>query len=147
MPTGHVRTGIVASFAVLFGLVQVICGCLSVAVGANEVAINPSAAHQMSEPDVHNMSENMTAAHEHSEHDHQADCSHCDNTVILMASVDANPTFYKLPSTQHNELLLRETTLPPVHPEFSVETGLRWRSPPRQYLSLDPVTLYTRSLT
>ncbi len=147
MPAGHIRTGVVASFAILFGLVQVICGCLSVAIGTNEIANNPSAAHQLSEPDIHNMSENMTADHEHTEHDHKADCLHCDNIVILVANVDASPTFYKSPSTQHYELLPREVMFSPVHPVFSDETGLRWRSSSRHYFRLSPVILHTRSLT
>jgi len=102
MPFGHIRSGLVAAFAVIFGIVQFLCACVDV---PDTSALMPQShtSHQMSTTgqDHHgvlNIAEQSAPAHDHGEHDHQADCSHCDDTVVLAATADVTPSVFTKPT-------------------------------------------------
>lgn len=144
---GHIKPVIISSFAVIFGMMPLICGCLSVASGTNEAVTSVSAIHQMSQSNAHDMFDKTSESHDHKQHDPQSKCSHCDNSVVLMMNIDAAPTHYKSPTSHHEPTQVELASFTRAHPAFVNLATLRWRRPPKQNFSLSPVTLHTRSLT
>lgn len=149
MPLGHFRTGLVATFAVMFGIVQLLCACMNVPSAA---AASPDAhtSNQMSMGchDPHammDMEEQGTPSHDHGEHDHQADCSHCDDTVVLAVTTDFAPNIFTTPST-FKTAYFEPAPATRAGMAASNLAALRWLDPPRRLSSPDPVTLHTRSL-
>jgi len=156
MPSGHIRTGLVATFAVIFGIVQIVCACLPETTNVNLTSISSPASHQMM-ADMnghdHNAMKSMLeemepsqgSNHDHGEHDHEADCSHCDNMVVLAVNADIAPSVVTTPTINNNNYL---SVLPHTRANMAATNlaGLRWLDPPRQLSSPDPVSLHTRSL-
>tara|TARA_R110002020_G_scaffold234869_2_gene446981 strand:+ start:3061 stop:3513 length:453 start_codon:yes stop_codon:yes gene_type:complete len=149
MPIGHIRAGLVAAFAVIFGIVQLLCACIDISNVA-EILPQSSASHQMSinGHDHHamiNMSEQHTTSHDHGEHNHETDCSHCDDTVVLAGTADVTPSVFTKPTVLKTAYIDKA----PVKRADMAATnlaGLRWLDPPRRLPSSNPVTLHTRSL-
>jgi hypothetical protein len=153
MLSGYLRSGLVLAFAVMFGIVQLICPCLPDAPSASPVLTSSSFVHQMSgmgrhdlsEPSHHAMSEQDAPAHDHDEHDHQADCSHCDGAVVLAFNADISPSAF----TTASEFTPTYVMPASVHRANMAGTNLaalRWLDPPRRLSSQTPVSLHTRSL-
>ena len=149
MPFGHIRAGLIAAFAVLFGIVQLLCACMDIPSVA-EVSPQSSASRQMNMNghDYHamiNMSEQHTTSHDHGEHDHKTDCSHCDDTVVLAGTADVTPSVFTEPTVSKTAYIDK---LPVTRADLAATNlaGLRWLDPPRRLSSSNPVTLYTRSL-
>lgn len=149
MPFGHIRTGLVAAFAVMFGIVQLLCACMDMPSAA-AFSADTHASHQMSMsgPDHHammNMTEQDRPSHDHGEHDHEADCSHCDDTVVLAVTGDIAPSVFTTPSAFKTAYfdLAPDTRAGMAATNLA---ALRWLDPPRRLSSPDPVTLHTRSL-
>lgn len=151
MPFGHIRSGLVAAFAVMFGIVQLLCACVDV---PDRSALTPQShtSHQMSTTgqDHHgvlNIAERSVPAHDHGEHDHghAADCSHCDEIVVLAVNVDIAPSIFTTPAVYKVAYFDRA---PDTRADMAATNlaGLRWLDPPRRLSSTDPVTLHTRSL-
>jgi len=149
MPFGNIRTGIVAAFAVMFGIVQILCACMD--LPSAQMTEPAQIVHQMSmgmsAHDHHGMmdAEQSPATHDHGEHDHEVDCSHCDDTAVLLVSAELSPSVFTTPAkyktayfdkTPHTRADMAATNL----------SALRWLDPPRRAYGQSPVTLHTRSL-
>ena len=151
MPMGHIRTGLVAAFAVIFGIVQLICACMPIAQSNNFVAMPNHAAHQMSADNMtshagHDLTAESPPIHDHGEHDHQSDCSHCDDTVVFAINVDAVPTVFTIP-TVYKTVFVEAAPIARAGMAGTNLAGLRWLDPPRPLTNPTPITLNTRSLT
>lgn len=149
MPSGHIRASLVAAFAVIFGIVQLVCACMDM-TGTEAAASQSHMSHQMSAGDqVHHAMVDMDAQERlirgHGEHEHKADCSHCDDTAVPAATVDATPYIFTKPATlkTHYYDLAADTRADITTANLA---GLRWLDSPRRLPGLDPVTLNTRSL-
>lgn len=149
MPFGHIRTGLVAAFAVMFGIVQLLCACMDMPSAA---AVSPQShsSHQMSMSgqDHHamtDMAELSAPSHDHGEHEHEADCSHCDDTVVLAITVDIAPSVFTTPSSFKTAYFDRASDTRAGMAATNL-AALRWLDPPRRLSSPNPVTLHTRSL-
>ena len=149
MPFGHIRAGLVAAFAVMFGIVQLLCACMDMPSAA-AVQSQSHAPHQMnlSGQDHHAMMETAdlgAPTHDHGEHDHEADCSHCDDTVVLAVTADIMPNIFTT-ATVFKTAYFERTSDTRADMAATNLAGLRWLDPPRRLSSPDPVTLHTRSL-
>ncbi|WP_189499690.1 hypothetical protein [Algimonas arctica] len=153
MVSGYIKSGFVLAFAIMFGIAHLICPCLPDASSASTVPTSLSAVHQMSnmdehdlpEPSYHDMIKQSDPEHDHGEHDHQADCSHCDGAVVLVFSADVSPSAFTSASEYTPTHVMPSST----HRANMAGTNLaalRWLDPPRQLTSQTPVSLHTRSL-
>jgi len=153
MLTGNLRSGFVLAFAIMFGVVQLICPCLPDSPSASPVPASSSAVHQMSSMGGHGMSkrshyaasEQDAPAHDHGEHDHQADCSHCDGSVVLAFSADISPSAFTTAS-EYSPTYVVPISVYRANMAGTNLAALRWLDPPRQLTSQTPVSLHTRSL-
>lgn len=160
MPTGHLKAGIVVIFAVMFGVVQLICACMPQSDLANSLnapmQMTSSAGEHahMDHNQVVNSHGAEEASHNHndaSKHDHDngcddgaANCSHCAADVVLSAALDQAPP--SVITTQSKAALVHTKQTPSQYYASMAPSnlaGLRWLDPPRQ----SPVTLKTRLLT
>ena len=149
----HIRTGLVVAFAVMFGIVQLICACLPEVQSTNFIATQSQVSHHMStnkdgqdHHSVVDISDQAAPSHDHDDHDHEVDCSDCDYTVILAVNVDLAPSVFTTPAVYQTSYL----DFSPVTLADMAATnlaGLRWLDPPRTKTSPSPVLLKTRSLT
>jgi hypothetical protein len=154
MPLGHIRTGLVTAFAVIFGIVQIICACMPSAQNSDFVDAPTQTVHQMSHMGAgdmaahagHDMSAQSSSKHDHGEHDHQADCSHCDDTVVLAVNVDVAPAVFTTPTVYKTVSVATVITTRAGMAGTNL-AGLRWLDPPRPLTNPTPISLNTRSLT
>ena len=149
MVLGHLKTAIVAAIAVVFGIVQLFCACLDIA--SAETVLPPSTSIQQLKLSNHNhqamidVGAQSKSPHVHGERDHEADCSHCDDSVVLAVSPDVAPRVFTTPTDFKTVFIELE---PHTRADMASASlaGLHWLDPPRQFSSSNPVTLHTRSL-
>jgi len=149
MPIGYIRTGLVATLAVMFGIVQLLCACLDMP----EASAFTSQSHSIDQMDVaasthHSVKmddDQTTPETEHGDHDHQADCSHCDDSAVATITSDSLPSVL---TTYSADTTVYSNAAPLTRSNMAATNlaGLRWLDPPRRLSSPDPVTLHTRSL-
>jgi len=140
MPTGYIRSGLIAAFAIMFGILQLTCACLSIVPHTNQAIAPSHSTHQMNDMSAHKSS------HDHDGPDHQAVCSHCDEKVVLALNVDVAPKVFTTP-TFYRDVYSTPSFVPGPQMAATNLAGLRWLNPPRPLSSLSPVKLNTRSLT
>lgn len=153
MLSGYIRSGFVLAFAVMFGIVQLICPCLPDATSASPVPTSSPVVHQMSgmgghhmsELSHHAMSDQDAPAHDHGEHDHQVDCSHCDSAVVLAFNADISPSAFTIASEYTPSFVMPDSVYRANMAGTNL-AALRWLDPPRQLTNQTPVSLHTRSL-
>ncbi|WP_017932079.1 DUF2946 family protein [Robiginitomaculum antarcticum] len=142
---GYIRAGLIAAFAIMFGIVQLICACMPVASGGIMAAHPSFATDHMSSHDMNQMANNDASPPNHGQHEHKAKCSHCDDTVALSVILDTTPYVYNVPT-----IYVARYSLPAPRVYAFVadinRSGLRWHNPPRPLSSPGPVKLQTRSL-
>lgn len=152
MPIGQFRSGLVTAFAVMFGVVQLICACLPDVTAPALSPIEAAPAHQMSSHDMaaysgHDMSHSTGhSSPAHTDHDHEENCSHCDVSTVIAASADIVPPAYTAPSYEEPVLIYNAAPSRAAMAETNL-AGLRWLDPPRPLTNPTPVTLKIRSLT
>jgi len=142
------KAGVIAAFAVIFGIVQILCACMDMpstqadvpakALQHMSMEMSGQEHHAMTDPAQNSMS------HDHGEHDHKVDCSHCDDTVVLAVSADISPNVFTTPASYKTAFYDR---VPDTRADMAATnlSGLRWLDPPRRDVSLTPVTLHNRS--
>lgn len=147
MPFGQFRSGLVAAFAVMFGVVQLICACLPDVIAPALSSIDAAPAHHMAAHTGHDMTHNTgQSSPDHTEHDHEESCSHCDNSTVITASADIAPPAYIGPSYDEPVFTFSAAPSRAAMAETNL-AGLRWLDPPRPLTNPTPVTLKIRSLT
>lgn len=140
MPFGHIRSGLVAAFAVMFGIVQLLCGCIDVP-DASSTTPQSHTSYQVSMT-----GQDLSVAEQSALiDDHAVDCSDCDEIVVLAVNVDIAPSIFTTPAVYKVAYFDRA---PDTRADMATTNlaGLRWLAPPRRLSSTDPVTLHTRSL-
>lgn len=149
MPFGYIRAGLIAAFAVIFGIVQLLCACMDVP-GTEVVSPQSRSTTHIAMSDRHHhtvldMAGQDVPSHDHGNHDHEADCSHCDDAVILATTADTASSFLTMPSdfkaTCFDRVLDTRANM-----EATNLVGRRWLDPPKRMSSPDPVILHNRSL-
>ncbi len=146
---GHFKTGLAAAFAIMFGVVQLLCACMDIP-NAEPLSPQSHASHTMTmgghdHAAMTKMAERVPASHDHGEHQHKADCSHCDDTAFILAAsaiapiVLTSPTFPKAAYIDSSPIAVTLIDVANL-------TGRRWLDPPGPASNPTPVALHTRSL-
>ena len=155
MISGSVRPVLISLFAVLFGVVQLFCVCMSASatpLNIQETApqtqvVSFGLAHSVvgGTASIGDHGEDHNSPHDHdSEHEHLEDCAHCNGLDVVAASSDQG-VLATMPAPSYEKAILPKTVERPITPALMAPAalgGLRWLDPPRP----TPVTLKIRLL-
>jgi hypothetical protein len=145
MGFGNFRPVLVSVFAVLFGLAQLLCACMSVQAAPMNHSVTHVAEHPQAEfglfhavmgAEESQATSEHTNGHQNHDGDHAEGCTHCDGYSAVTPIADNILTVSaELPSLDKviiTTSLHRPKTRADMSP--SAMAGLRWLDPPRDTL-------------
>lgn len=151
MLAGHIRLGLVATLAIMFGIVQIMCACLSNVPTAYQASIS-LASHQvtsdaggLNQNAITNKADQSAVGHDHGTHNHEADCSNHDNVLVMASNMDISPSV-SISSSVYNSLFVsNQAHLSRADMASTNLATLRWVDPPKSKSNPSPVSLKTLS--
>lgn len=154
MISGSLRPVLISTFAVLFGLAQIFCGCISAQASTanyagsqaplelqSQFGFSHNIMNQLDMSEDHSGSDHNNDGHDHNDQ-HAEDCTHCDGYVGVTQASDSNPSA-AIPSPSIEKAALPNLIQPPqarANIAPSALAGLRWLHPPNE----TPITLKIR---
>jgi len=141
MISGHSKAALIGAFAIVFGIAQMLCGCMS-ANAMTAMDMSDSVAQHCDMPATDMAA--MDMADHGDPHDPDHDCPHCEGQVLFAANISAGPIALLPDFSSSKQVLIATADQPDVRSVMAptAMAGLRWLDPPGQ----SPITLKIRSL-